>query len=128
MDDLEQQCEEALFEVCDARERYPLQCAKELENCIKLTNEICMAKVLVKPMKIPDLPFFTNEHSTMLEKNLSEATELLKTQDHKLEIMIDKIDNLTAVLDQIKRDKILILNLDHAYLFWLIVTFIRKIL
>ncbi|GAB1868283.1 hypothetical protein CAJAP_09362 [Camponotus japonicus] len=110
MDDLEQQCEEALFEVCDARERYPLQCAKELENCIKLTNEICMAKVLVKPMKIPDLPFFTNEHSTMLEKNLSEATELLKTQDHKLEIMIDKIDNLTAVLDQIKRDKLSNIN------------------
>lgn len=41
-DDLEQQCEEAVFEVCDARERYPLQCAKELENCIKLTNEICV--------------------------------------------------------------------------------------
>lgn len=41
-DDLEQQCEEALFEVCDARERYPLQCTKELENCIKLTNEICV--------------------------------------------------------------------------------------
>lgn len=40
LDDLEQQCEDALFEVCDARERYPLQCAKELENCIKLTNEI----------------------------------------------------------------------------------------
>lgn len=42
-DDLEQQCEEALFEVCDARERYPLQCAKELENCIQLTNEICVS-------------------------------------------------------------------------------------
>lgn len=42
-DDLEQQCEDALFEVCDARERYPLQCAKELENCIKLTNEICVS-------------------------------------------------------------------------------------
>lgn len=39
-DDLEQQCEDAVFEVCDARERYPLQCAKELERCIKLTNEI----------------------------------------------------------------------------------------
>lgn len=41
-DDLEQECEEAVFEVCDARERYPIQCAKELENCIKLTNEICV--------------------------------------------------------------------------------------
>lgn len=64
-----------------------------------------MTKVLVKSTKISDLSFFTNDHFTMLEKNISEATELLKTQDHKLQIMIDKIDNLTAVLDQIKRDK-----------------------
>ncbi|KAL6447084.1 hypothetical protein ACFW04_001438 [Cataglyphis niger] len=109
MDDLEQQCEDALFEVCDARERYPLQCAKELENCIKLTNEICMAKVLVKPIKIPDLPSSTNKQSA-IEKNLSEAAELLKTQEHKLQIMIDKIENLTAVLDQIKRDKLCNIN------------------
>jgi len=40
LDDLEQQCEDAVFELCDARERYPLQCARELERCIKLTNEI----------------------------------------------------------------------------------------
>ncbi|XP_050464442.1 uncharacterized protein LOC126858280 [Cataglyphis hispanica] len=109
MDDLEQQCEDALFEVCDARERYPLQCAKELENCIKLTNEICMAKVLVKPIKIPDLPSLTNKQSA-IEKNLSEAAELLKTQEYKLLIMIDKIENLTAVLDQIKRDKLCNIN------------------
>ncbi|KAM0730020.1 hypothetical protein ACS0PU_003897 [Formica fusca] len=110
MDNLEQQCEDALFEVCDARERYPLQCAKELENCIKLTNEISMAKVLVKPIKIPDLASFTNKQSTTFEKNLSEATELLKTQEHKLQVMIDKIENLTAVLDQIKRDKLCNIN------------------
>lgn len=39
-DDLEQQCEDSLFEVCDSRERYPQQCATELEKCIKLANEI----------------------------------------------------------------------------------------
>lgn len=105
MDDLEQQCEDAMFEVCDARERYPLQCAKELENCIKLTNEICMAKVLVKPIKIPDLSSFTNKRSTMFEKNFSKATELLKTQEQKLQVMIEKIDNLKTVLDLIKKNK-----------------------
>lgn len=68
-----------------------------------------MAKVLVKPIKIPDLPSFTNKQSA-IEKNLSEATELLKTQEHKLQIMIDKIGNLTAVLDQIKRDKLCNIN------------------
>lgn len=45
LDDLEEQCEDVVFEVCDARERYPLQCAKEFEKCIKLTNEICVSVV-----------------------------------------------------------------------------------
>ncbi|KAG5312090.1 TT30A protein, partial [Acromyrmex insinuator] len=95
LDDLEQQCEDVVFELCDARERYPLLCAKELEKLIKLTNEIHMMKVLVKPAKILDVPSFTNEHSAMLKKNLLETTELLKTQEHKLQVMIDKINNLT---------------------------------
>ncbi|XP_018370782.1 PREDICTED: tetratricopeptide repeat protein 30A isoform X2 [Trachymyrmex cornetzi] len=95
MDDLEQQCEDVVFELCDARERYPLLCAKELEKFIKLTNEIHMMKVLVKPVKILDVPSFTNEHSAMLKKNFLETTELLKTQEHKLQVMIDKINNLT---------------------------------
>lgn len=42
-DDLEQQCEDAVFELCDARERFPLQCAKELEASIRLANEICVS-------------------------------------------------------------------------------------
>ena len=38
--DLEEQCEDVVFELCDARERYPLLCVKELQKFIKLTNEI----------------------------------------------------------------------------------------
>ncbi|KYQ55813.1 hypothetical protein ALC60_05312 [Trachymyrmex zeteki] len=109
-DDLEQQCEDVVFELCDARERYPLLCAKELEKCIKLTNEIHMTKVLVKPVKILNVPSFSNEHSAMLKKNCLEITELLKTQEHKLQVMIDKINNLTVILDQIKRDKLSDMN------------------
>ncbi|XP_018345932.1 PREDICTED: tetratricopeptide repeat protein 30A [Trachymyrmex septentrionalis] len=95
MVDLEEQCEDVVFELCDARERYPLLCVKELQKFIKLTNEIHMMKVLVKPAKILDVPSFTNEHSAMLKKNFLETTELLKTQEHKLQVMIDKINNLT---------------------------------
>lgn len=109
-DELEQQCEDAVFELCDARERYPLQCARELERCIKLTNEIHMTKAPAKPAKILDVPSFTNEHSAMLQKNFSEAAELLKTQERKLQVMIDKIDNLTATLKQIKGDKLCEVN------------------
>lgn len=149
-DDLEQQCENVLFEVCDARERYPLQCAKELEKCIKLTNEInvsalsqmcvitafityllllllfyCIVllfistfmgiyllqtvKVITKPTKSLDVPIFMNEQFATqfatLQEDLSKTVELLKSQEHKMKVMIDKIDNLKVVLDQIKRDK-----------------------
>ncbi|XP_011159390.1 uncharacterized protein LOC105195601 [Solenopsis invicta] len=110
MDELEQQCEDVMFEVCDARERYPQQCAKELEKCIRLTNEIHTTKVLAKSAKILDVPSFTSEHSDALQKNFSETTELLKTQERKLQVMIDKIDNLTATLHQIKRDKLCEVN------------------
>ncbi|XP_011644380.1 uncharacterized protein LOC105431702 [Pogonomyrmex barbatus] len=109
MDDLEQQCEDAVFEVCDARERYPLQCANELEKSIKLTNEIYMTKIFAKPSdstSVLDVPFLTNEHLTTFQKNFTETTELLKTHEHKLQVMTDKINNLTAVLDQIKRDNL----------------------
>ncbi|KYN02965.1 hypothetical protein ALC62_06253, partial [Cyphomyrmex costatus] len=109
-DDLEQQCEEVVFELCDARERFPLLCTKELEKCIKLTNEINMTKILVKPTKSLDVPSFTNEHSAILTKSFGETTELLKTQEHKFQAMIDKLNNLTVILDQIKRDKLSEMN------------------
>lgn len=69
-----------------------------------------MTKVLVKPVKILNVPSFSNEHSAMLKKNCLEITELLKTQEHKLQVMIDKINNLTVILDQIKRDKLSDMN------------------
>lgn len=69
-----------------------------------------MTKILAKPAKILDVPSFTNKHSEMLQKNFSEITELLKTQEHKLQVMIDKIDDLTATLDQIEKDKLCELN------------------
>jgi len=65
-DDLEQQCEEALFEVCDARERYPLQCAKELENCIKLTNEICVGIICRNIIIISYILYLDNFYQCIL--------------------------------------------------------------
>jgi len=67
-------------------------------------------KVHEEPAKILDMPSFTNEHLAMLQKNFLETTELLKTQEYKLQVMIDKIDNLTATLDQIKKDKLCEVN------------------
>jgi len=128
-----------VFEVCDARERYPMQCAKQLEMCIKLTNDICvsilseitnyfilyifilifnivgifslqMTKVIPNPVKNLNMSSFANEHSILDQKYFSETDEPLTMQEHKLQVMINKIENLTAVLDQIKRDKVCGIN------------------
>ncbi|XP_011142694.1 uncharacterized protein LOC105185126 [Harpegnathos saltator] len=110
MGDQEQQCEDAVFEVCDARERFPQLCAGELENCIKLTNEIYMTKVLTKQVKTLDMSFLTDGRYTILEKDLSMVIGLLKMQDNGLQAMIDKIDNLKTTLEQIKKDKLCEIN------------------
>lgn len=52
LDDLEEQCQEALFEVCDARERYPRQCADVLKKCIQLKNDIHVMNILNRSILI----------------------------------------------------------------------------
>lgn len=64
----------------------------------------------MKPVKILDVSSFTNKRSMLDQKCFSEANDLLKMQEDKLQVMINKIENLTAVLDQIKRDKFCEIN------------------
>ncbi|XP_014471086.1 PREDICTED: uncharacterized protein LOC106742547 [Dinoponera quadriceps] len=109
-DQLEQQSEDAVFEVCDARERFPMLCATELGKCIKLTNEIYMTKVLTEQAKTLDMSSLMGERYTILEKDLSIINGLLKAQENKLRVMMDKIDNLKAALEQIKRDNLCEIN------------------
>lgn len=52
-----------------------------------------------------DVPSFTNEQFQILQKDLSTMSNLLKSQEEKIKVMIDKVDDLKAVFDQIKRDK-----------------------
>nr|XP_050867994.1 uncharacterized protein LOC127072031 isoform X5 [Vespula vulgaris] len=65
-DDLEEQCEDALFEVCDARERYPLLCAEELEKCLRLTTEIQTIKVVPNIKVYHDIEPQTEEQNALL--------------------------------------------------------------
>ncbi|XP_003705254.2 uncharacterized protein LOC100879420 [Megachile rotundata] len=97
---LEQQCEDALFELCDARERYPMECANELEKCIKLKTDIHMMKVSIKSNTI-DYVDHKNCNINVNEKKIS-----FKHLDHKLQNMTNKLDNLKAVMDQIEREKV----------------------
>lgn len=69
-----------------------------------------MTKVLTEQVKTVDVPIFTDERYTTLEKDLSTLTGLLKTQENKLQMMIDQIDNLKAALKQIKKDKLCEIN------------------
>ncbi|XP_015433337.1 PREDICTED: uncharacterized protein LOC107189341 [Dufourea novaeangliae] len=101
MDDLEQQCEDALFELCDARERYPLRCADELRTCIQLRNEIQMMNVTQKSN-------ITNNvlgQSIHFDNDFWKKKVCLDFLDHKLQEMIDKLGNLKTVMEQIEREK-----------------------
>ncbi|XP_031833649.1 uncharacterized protein LOC116427443 [Nomia melanderi] len=101
MDDLEQQCEDALFELCDARERYPLKCAKEFRKCIQLKNEIQMTSVIQKSNVIDD----TLEQSVHVNGNFNKKEVCFEYFDYKLQNIINKLDNLKAVKEQINREK-----------------------
>ncbi|XP_076667170.1 uncharacterized protein LOC143368382 [Andrena cerasifolii] len=98
MDDLEEQCQEALFEVCDARERYPRQCADVLQKCIQLKNDIHMMKV-----SQTSKPVF--ERSVHFNIELNENELCFERLDDKLQDIADKLDNLKAVADQIERER-----------------------
>lgn len=69
-----------------------------------------MTKVLTEQATTLNVPSLMDERYTVLEKDLSMITGLLKTQDNKLQSMKDKIDNLKATLEQIKRDNLCELN------------------
>ncbi|XP_076234882.1 uncharacterized protein LOC143179498 isoform X2 [Calliopsis andreniformis] len=103
MDDLEQQCEDALFELCDARERYPQRCADELQKCIQLKNNIHMIKVCQKSSLIDTVPVLeqnVNFHDKFNEKEIH-----FEHLDCKLQNIMNKLDNLKAVMEQIEREK-----------------------
>lgn len=67
-------------------------------------------KVNSRSVTISNISAFTSEQCMILQNNLSEGTKLLEIQADKLQIMIDKIKNLNAVLEQIKRDKVSEIN------------------
>lgn len=103
MDDIEQQCEDAVFILCDARERYPLRCADEFQKSIKLKNEINMLKIFQKSTVMNELPILEQTERLNLEFNENEMC--FDRLDSKLQNIINKLDNLKAVVEQIEREK-----------------------
>ncbi|CAK9814084.1 hypothetical protein ANTQUA_LOCUS7931 [Anthophora quadrimaculata] len=108
MDDIEQQCEDAVFELCDARERYPLRCADELKKSIKLKSDINMLKVCQKSSLIDEQ--FSLELNKNLYINLDENKICFDQLGYRLQNVISKLDNLKAVMDQIDREKTCLIN------------------
>ncbi|XP_017767660.1 PREDICTED: uncharacterized protein LOC108556187 [Eufriesea mexicana] len=103
MDDYEQQCEDALFELCDTRERYPSRCTNELKKSIKLKNDINMLKVFQKWTGIDELPFL--EQNEYLNLNFNKSEMCFDHLDFKLQYIMNKLNNLKAIMDQIEREK-----------------------
>lgn len=105
MDSLEEQCENAVFLVCDARERYPVLCAEELVNCIRLTNEINTVKVISKTKEFKDIQHLEEEQSRLLNTISTKKNISYEQQNLELKKMLDKIDNLHKIVEQIEKEK-----------------------
>ncbi|XP_050590352.1 uncharacterized protein LOC126922120 [Bombus affinis] len=101
MNNIEEQCEDALFELCDARERYPSRCADELQKSIKLKNEINMLKVFKKSTTTNE-PFILSQN---LNLDFNKNEMCFDHLDFNLQDVVNKLNNLKAVMDQIEREK-----------------------
>lgn len=103
MENLEQQCEDAVFELCDARERFPSYCADELKKCIQIRSVINMSQVLHKPTVIDKSPTLKKEECLNFDINEDEIS--FDHLDSRLENVISTLDNLKVVMDQIVRER-----------------------
>lgn len=103
-ENLEQQCEDAVFALCDARERYPQRCADELQKCIKLNNEINMMRINVKPGSSSNI--LITEKQKALVDNYSFADKTYYEEfDQNIYTMMSKFETLKAVMEQIQNQK-----------------------
>ncbi|XP_043255276.1 uncharacterized protein LOC122399028 [Colletes gigas] len=108
MDNLEEQCEDALFELCDARERYPQRCANELKTSFQLINDIHMLKAYEKLNNISDKPSAVEQSTHNI--NFNEKEMSFEHLDYKLQDIANKLNNLEAVRKQVEREKICKIN------------------
>ncbi|XP_063992088.1 uncharacterized protein LOC135170309 isoform X2 [Diachasmimorpha longicaudata] len=104
--DLEQQCEDVVFELCDIRERYPQKCAEELSKALRLTTQINKAPVIIKP-SAPLLPLVILDEQRELfqtivpvTKGTIDSQKALKTN---LEAMLRTVKDLKTVVEQVRR-------------------------
>ncbi|XP_078035041.1 uncharacterized protein LOC144469041 [Augochlora pura] len=106
MDDLEQKCEDALYELCDARERYPLKCAIAFRKCIQLKNEIQMMNVAQKTNIINNVSLVDNVEQVIdFNGNFNNEKVSFKHLDIKLKNVINALNNLKAVKNQNEYEK-----------------------
>jgi len=106
MDDIEQQCDDAVFEVCDARERYPAMCADEREKSTILENEISMEPVKSRiPAKL-DRVLITNEQKILFD-SLGIGKKKMSTElgGGKLKNLLNKMEDLKIAAELIRREK-----------------------
>ncbi|XP_043273248.1 uncharacterized protein [Venturia canescens] len=108
MDDLEKECENTVFEVCDARERYPNMCVSELTRCIKLENELSLEPVKHGPRtKIGASPMSKEQMLFLEYLQIGSKNEVAPKEEinKKMKSLLNKLDNLTLVVEQIEKEK-----------------------
>ncbi|XP_033216648.1 uncharacterized protein LOC117172645 isoform X2 [Belonocnema kinseyi] len=108
MGNIEEECEDAVFEICDIRERYPAHCAKKLGQCLRLTNEINTTNIKVDSIHIHPLEIplkETDEKVEIFKKFESSLSKVDPNLRRNSKNMLEDLNSLITVAHQLRSEK-----------------------
>ncbi|XP_046750554.1 uncharacterized protein LOC124413815 [Diprion similis] len=106
--DLEERCEDAVFKVCDARERYSKKCAEGLDNYLCLKTRLVMKSIVLESIPL-DLNFEIPSQMAVQVRRNYEQDQLVhcswNDRAQQLQHMMDKIHDLKIALKQVEDNR-----------------------
>ncbi|XP_046433416.1 uncharacterized protein LOC124308628 [Neodiprion virginianus] len=108
LQNLEERCEDAVFKVCDARERFSRKCAEGLDNYLFLETRLVMKSVVLESIPL-GLDFGIPSHiAEQVQRNCEQRQPVRcnwNDRAKQLQCMMDKIDELKIVLKQVEDNR-----------------------
>ncbi|KAH0567997.1 uncharacterized protein LOC123270804 [Cotesia glomerata] len=99
-DHTNEECEYVLAQLCYLRERYPIKCSNNFEECLLIKNRISMTPLHSPIRKTTRCASLAEQHAMLLEKIPSTHKENKKIINAKALNL--KIDNLIVLINQMQ--------------------------
>ncbi|XP_003426959.1 uncharacterized protein LOC100679118 [Nasonia vitripennis] len=106
-DDLEQQCEDAVFQICCTRERYSVRCANQLEKYLNLKTKINTAPMQKPPVPDFKTPVLTEDQQELFNKFSKSNDSKVHQSNLKndMRIISSRLKELKSIIHQIERSR-----------------------